>query len=32
MGVHESQSRLWENLVARSMPFWMWKYLGLVDR
>jgi carboxypeptidase Taq len=22
MGVHESQSRLWENLVGRSRPFW----------
>ncbi len=22
LGVHESQSRLWENLVARSLPFW----------
>ena len=22
LGVHESQSRLWENLVARSEPFW----------
>ena len=22
MGVHESQSRLWENFVARSRPFW----------
>lgn len=21
-GVHESQSRLWENIVGRSMPFW----------
>jgi carboxypeptidase Taq len=21
-GIHESQSRLWENLVARSKPFW----------
>ncbi len=21
-GVHESQSRLWENLVGRSLPFW----------
>ncbi len=21
-GMHESQSRLWENLVGRSMPFW----------
>lgn len=22
LGVHESQSRLWENLVGRSFPFW----------
>lgn len=22
LGVHESQSRLWENLVGRSWPFW----------
>ena len=22
LGIHESQSRLWENLVARSRPFW----------
>jgi len=22
LGVHESQSRLWENLVGRSAPFW----------
>ncbi len=22
LGVHESQSRMWENLVGRSMPFW----------
>lgn len=22
MGLHESQSRLWENLVGRSLPFW----------
>jgi carboxypeptidase Taq len=22
MGLHESQSRLWENMVARSLPFW----------
>ena len=22
MGVHESQSRMWENLVGRSRPFW----------
>lgn len=24
LGVHESQSRLWENLVARSRAFWSW--------
>lgn len=22
LGIHESQSRLWENIVGRSMPFW----------
>lgn len=22
LGVHESQSRLWENLVGRSLPYW----------
>ena len=22
MGVHESQSRLWENVIGRSLPFW----------
>jgi len=25
-GVHESQSRLWENLVGRSRPFWEYYY------
>ena len=25
-GVHESQSRLWENLVGRSRGFWNWAY------
>ncbi|MEM9644031.1 MAG: carboxypeptidase M32, partial [Planctomycetota bacterium] len=24
LGVHESQSRLWENQVGRSRPFWVW--------
>ncbi|MCA9306349.1 MAG: carboxypeptidase M32 [Phycisphaerales bacterium] len=24
LGVHESQSRMWENLVGRSLPFWEW--------
>jgi carboxypeptidase Taq len=22
LGIHESQSRLWENIVGRSLPFW----------
>jgi carboxypeptidase Taq len=26
LGVHESQSRLWENLVGRSRPFWQCFY------
>ncbi len=25
-GVHESQSRLWENIVGRSRPFWTYFY------
>jgi len=24
LGIHESQSRLWENLVGRSSEFWQW--------
>jgi len=28
-GVHESQSRLWENLVGRSLPFWEHWYAKL---
>ena len=24
LGVHESQSRLWENMVGRSREFWQW--------
>ena len=24
--LHESQSRMWENLVGRSRPFWTWAY------
>ncbi len=24
LGMHESQSRLWENLVGRSRAFWVW--------
>ncbi|NQT53805.1 carboxypeptidase M32 [bacterium] len=26
LGIHESQSRLWENFVARSRPFWQHFY------
>ncbi len=26
LGIHESQSRLWENQVARSRPFWEYWY------
>lgn len=26
MGLHESQSRLWENIVGRSRPFWQHYY------
>ncbi len=28
LAVHESQSRMWENLVGRSMPFWEHFYPG----
>lgn len=24
--LHESQSRLWENVIGRSLPFWRWLY------
>ncbi len=26
LGIHESQSRMWENQVGRSKQFWMWLY------
>jgi carboxypeptidase Taq len=26
LGLHESQSKTWENLVGRSRPFWRWFY------
>ena len=29
LAVHESQSRLWENLVGRSLPFWEYFYPAL---
>ncbi|MGB3682391.1 MAG: carboxypeptidase M32 [Rubrobacteraceae bacterium] len=31
LGVHESQSRLWENLVGRSRPFWTHYYPKLQE-
>ena len=31
LGVHESQSRLWENLVGRSESFWKWAFPRLQD-
>ncbi len=30
-GVHESQSRLWENMVGRSLPFWQHFYARLQE-
>ncbi len=32
LGFHESQSRLWENLVGRSRPFWEHYYPRLQER
>jgi carboxypeptidase Taq len=32
LGIHESQSRLWENLVGRSRPFWQHFYPALQAR
>jgi carboxypeptidase Taq len=32
LGIHESQSRLWENLVGRSRPFWRHFYPALQAR
>ncbi|MCA9293597.1 MAG: carboxypeptidase M32 [Phycisphaerales bacterium] len=26
LGIHESQSRMWENFVGRSRPFWGWAF------
>jgi carboxypeptidase Taq len=31
LGIHESQSRMWENLVGRSLPFWRHFYGRLRD-
>jgi carboxypeptidase Taq len=32
LGLHESQSRMWENLVGRSLPFWEHFYPRLQER
>ena len=32
LGIHESQSRLWENNVGRSLPFWKGQYADLQQR
>jgi carboxypeptidase Taq len=26
LGMHESQSRMWENVIGRSLPFWQGRY------
>jgi carboxypeptidase Taq len=31
LGIHESQSRMWENLVGRSLPFWRFFYPRLQE-
>lgn len=31
LGVHESQSRMWENIVGRSKPFWQFYYPRLQE-
>ncbi len=31
MTLHESQSRLWENVVGRSLPFWRWFFPRLQE-
>jgi carboxypeptidase Taq len=31
MGMHESPSRFFENVIGRSLPFWEGIYGGLID-
>ena len=31
LGLHESQSRMWENLVGRSLPFWRYFFPRLQE-
>lgn len=32
LGVHESQSRMWENFVGRSQAFWQWCFPQVLSR
>ena len=32
LGINESQSRMWENMVARSLPFWKYLYPKAQER
>lgn len=32
LGVHESQSRLWENFIGRSQEFWEWCFPEVLQR
>ncbi|TAK21491.1 MAG: carboxypeptidase M32 [Chloroflexota bacterium] len=32
LGMHESQSRLWENFIGRGLPFWKYAFPRLRDR
>ena len=32
LGIHESQSRMWENMVGRGRAFWQWLYKDATDR
>lgn len=32
LSIHESQSRLWENQVGRSLDYWVWYYPRLQER
>jgi len=31
MGAHESQSRLWENPIGRSLPYWQGQYAAVLE-
>ncbi|MFP6583489.1 MAG: carboxypeptidase M32 [Candidatus Hydrogenedentota bacterium] len=32
LGIHESQSRMWENMIGRSLPFWKHYESSIKDR